>query len=296
MSQFSATDFDAASYFNNRPSYPDSFYDLIDQYHQGPRKLAIDVGCGPGVATYQLAARLNSFDNIVGTDVSNTMIQRARSRKNDNPDKYTQVSFEVSSSDDFSFLPKDQIDNKSLDMVTAGECAHWFDFDKFQKAVSANLRKGGTLAIWGYADAFFPEYPKIDALIIELTYDEEHGLGKLWDQPGRNILKDMYKGLKFDPNLFTDIVEGYSTENELRPNGHAESAPFFMSKFITLSQYQEFIKTWSAYHVWRHLNPDAEEDITDKYVDRILEIYPELSRSSTIQVRWRSFYRFGRAL
>lgn len=298
MSQFSATDFDAKAYFNNRPSYPDSLYDLIDQYHRGSRKLAVDVGCGPGVATFQLAARLNSFDKIIGTDVSNTMVERARSRKNDNSGKYTQVSFEVSSAESFSFLSTSQIDNKSLDMITAVECAHWFDFDKFQRAAAANLRKGGTFAIWGYSDAFFPEYPKIDSLIMELTYDEEHGFGKYWDQPGHTILRSMYRDLHLDSNLFMDVQVGYFMEDEIRSKEHVknEPVPFFMSKFITLGQYQEFLKTWSGYHTWRHLHPNAEKDITDEFIDRILEVYPELSRSSTVQVCWRSFYKFARAL
>ncbi|CAR26529.1 hypothetical protein ZYGR_0H03430 [Zygosaccharomyces rouxii] len=298
MSQFSATDFDAKAYFNHRPTYPDSFYDLIDRFHQGPRKLAVDVGCGPGVATFQLSARLNSFDKIIGTDVSSTMVKRARSWINDDPDKFTRVSFEVSPAESFEFLPTDQINKKSLDLITAVECVHWFDFDKFQRAAASNLRKGGTFAMWGYSDAFFPEYPKIDSLIINLTYDENNGLGKYWDQPGHSILRNMYKDLHLDTNLFTDIEEAFFMEDEIRSKEHVKSepVPFFMSKFVTLSQYQEFIKTWSGYHTWRQLHPNAEKDITDEFVDRILEIYPELSRSSRVQVCWRSFYKFARAL
>lgn len=297
MSQFSAKDFDAKAYFSNRPIYPDSFYDLIDKYHKGPRKIAVDVGCGPGVATFQLAARLNSFDKIIGTDISNTMVERARRLKREDPDKFSRVSFEVSPADKFEFSPTNRVGIKSVDMITAVECAHWFDFDRFQKAAASNLRKGGTLAIWGYSDAFFPEYPKIDALIMELTYDENDGCGKYWDQPGRNILRDMYRGLHLDTKLFTDIDEQYYTADEIRSKEHVngEPVPFFMSTFVTLGQYQEFVKTWSGYHTWRQSNPNAKKDITDVFVDRALECYPELSKSSRIQVCWRTFYKFARA-
>lgn len=104
MSVFSEKDFDAKNYSSNRPSYPDDFYRVLDEYHEGPRNRLIDVGCGPGVATFQLADKLRPFTQIVGTDISNTMVEKARSHKEKNPVKYEAVTFEVSSADDFSFL------------------------------------------------------------------------------------------------------------------------------------------------------------------------------------------------
>lgn len=296
MSQFAAADFDAQAYFSNRPTYPDSFYDVLDHYHKGPRRLLVDVGCGPGVATFQLASRLNSFDEIVGTDVSSTMVERARIWKSRKSNEFANVSFEISSADDFTFLKADKANKHACDMITAVECAHWFDFNKFQKVAAENLRKGGTLAIWGYGDAFFPEFPKIDELIMDLTYGENE-LGPYWDQPGRNYLKNLYQDLRLDETLFRDIEDEIFTETDVRSKEHVhtEPVPLFMSKFVTLDEYLGFVRTWSSYHTWKKNHPQTE-DIGDQFVKRVLDMYPELSRTSRIQVCHKTFYKLARAM
>lgn len=297
MSQFSAADFDAKAYFSYRPTYPDSFYSLLDRYHEGRRKLAVDVGCGPGVATFQLADRLNSFDQIIGTDISSTMVERANVWKNSEPDKFARVSFGVSSAEEFAFLGSDLEDKRACDLITAVECAHWLDFSKFQKAASVNLRKGGTLAVWGYGDAFFPEFPKIDQLILDLTYDEGQ-LGPYWDQPGRTYLKNLYQDLRMDDTIFTDIEDVVFTEEDIRSKDYvnSEPVPLFMSKPVTLQEYKYYIYTWSAYHSWKKDHPYPHHDIGDEFVDQVLKLYPELSRTTKIQICWKTFYKFARAL
>lgn len=287
MSAFSEKDFDAKSYSSSRPSYPDEFYRVIDEYHVGARNRLIDVGCGPGVATFQLADKLKPFNQIFGTDISNTMVERARGRKRENFEKYEGVNFEVSPADDFSFLKGP--DNK-CDMVTAVQCVHWLDFDSFQKSVAAVLREGGTFVIWGYADPIFPEYPKLDALLDDFSYGPDH-LGPYWES-GRQILRNLLRDLHLNTELFTDFQEACFNIDYIRSN---QTDPLLIKRTITLAQFQDYLKTWSAFHSWRKKHP-RERDITEGFVNRVLQLYPHLTNQSKLQVVWKSFYKMCKKL
>ncbi|CAR31107.1 ZYRO0E10032p [Zygosaccharomyces rouxii] len=287
MSAFSEKDFDAKSYSSSRPSYPDEFYRVIDEYHVGARNRLIDVGCGPGVATFQLADKLKPFNQIFGTDISNTMVERARGRKGENFEKYEGVNFEVSPGDDFSFLKGP--DNK-CDMVTAVQCVHWLDFDSFQKSVAAVLREGGTFVIWGYADPIFPEYPKLDALLDDFSYGPDH-LGPYWES-GRQILRNLLRDLHLNTELFTDFQEACFNIDYIRSN---QTDPLLIKRTITLAQFQDYLKTWSAFHSWKKSH-SQERDITEGFVDRVQQLYPHLTKRSKFQVVWKSFYKLCRKL
>lgn len=291
MSAFAEKDFDAKGYSNNRPSYPDSFYKLLDQYHLGPRNLLIDVGCGPGTATFQMAEKLSSFRQIIGTDISATMVDRARSRKAEHPENYSRVSFEVSPADDFSFLKNRDANQQNCDFVTAVQCVHWLDFEKFQKAVATVLRKNGTLAVWGNADPIFPDYPKVDSVLAEFTYGQKY-LGPYWD-PGRQILRNLLKDYQMDKTLFTDFKEACLDGNFIRsePNN-----PLLVAKTLTLASVQAYVRTWSSYHFWRKKNPGAKKDISEQFADQVLQLYPQMTKDTRLQVVWKSFYKLSRRL
>lgn len=291
MSVFSAKDFNAQRYSTIRPTYPDSFYEVLSKYHQGPREMLIDVGCGPGTATFQLADCLNSFEKLIGTDLSSTMVENARATQEQNADKYANVSFVQSPAESFEFLGRNAYKQK-CDMITAVECAHWFDFEKFQSAAAANLRAGGTLAIWGYGDFFFPDYPKLDFEIDDLTFGEDK-FGPYWQQPGRNIACEMLKDLHYDSRWFSDAEEVYYYKEDLKGKG-PKSTPLFMYKRLTLTDLKEYIKTWSGYHSWQKDHPKPEKDITDIFIERVKELYPELKDESEVQITWRTFWMFAR--
>lgn len=287
MSTFSEKDFSASDYSRSRPSYPDKFYEVVDEYHEGVRDRLIDVGCGPGIATFQLADKLKPFKQIIGTDISGTMIERAKSHREENPEKYGAVTFEVSHADDFGFLKNP---DEKCDMVTAVQCVHWLDFESFQKSVAAVLRKGGTFVIWGYADPIFPAYPKLDALLNNFTYGPDH-LGPYWE-PGRQILRNLLRDFHLKDELFTDFKEACFDMDYIRTN---PTDPLLIEGTVTLSQFQDYLKTWSAFHSWRKIH-QQERDITENFVDNVKLLYPQLKKQSKLQVVWKSFYKLCRKL
>ncbi|CAI4038644.1 hypothetical protein SMKI_05G2590 [Saccharomyces mikatae IFO 1815] len=297
MSTFSASDFNSKRYSSSRPSYPSEFYKIIDEYHKGERNLLVDVGCGPGTATLQMVKELKPFDQIIGSDLSATMIKTAEIIKNGSPDTYKNVSFRVSPSDNFEFLGSGLVDKQKVDMITAVECAHWFDFDKFLQSVYANLRKDGTIAIWGYADPVFPEYPEFDELMIEVPYGKD-ALGPYWEQPGRARLRTMLKNSNLDPVRFHDIQVSYFNAKDVRNKERLHQnteKPLFIRKQITLVEFAEYIRTWSAYHQWKQDPKNRDKkDIADWFIEESLRRRPELTANTKVEVVWNTFYKFGR--
>ncbi|EJS43945.1 tmt1p [Saccharomyces arboricola H-6] len=299
MSAFSASDFNSKRYSASRPSYPSEFYTIIDEYHDGKRELLVDVGCGPGTATLQMAKELKPFDQIIGSDLSATMIETAKAIRQESPSVYKNVSFEISPSDDFDFLGADSVDKQKVDMITAVECAHWFDFDKFQCSVYANLRKDGTIAIWGYADPIFPNYPEFDELMIEVPYGKET-LGPYWEQPGRSRLRNMLKDATLDPERFHHIQVSYFHAKDIRDAAKLHQyteKPLLIRKEITLVEFAQYVRTWSAYHQWKQdpKNKD-KQDVADWFVEESLKKRPELSVTTKIEVVWNTFYKLGKRI
>jgi len=295
MSQFSESDIGANDYSTARPDYPPNFYDFLSRYHSGYNSQLVDVGCGPGTATFQLVKWLPEFSKITGTDLSPPMISKASelatrasktSQQEDSQGK--QIEFHVSSSTDFSFLQ-----GKSCDMITAAECAHWFDFNAFQSAAAETLSAHGTIAIWGYIDSVLERYPDTDALMLDLQYGDDK-LGPYWDQPGRDILRGLLQDRHLDPTLYERIQESHVVARELT-SAATQDFPLRITKEMPLSRYLAYLKTCSAYHAWKKdpQNRDSP-DPCDELIATIQKMHPELKDLNyKVRVLWSSFYKVG---
>lgn len=115
---------DAANYAKLRLQYSDDLYQMITSYHTSTEdsKLGtvVDVGCGPGVASFQLA---EYFETVIGVDPSEGMINTARSRlaASGGEKDAKNVRFELSTAED---IDPALIPDASVDVITAATCAH----------------------------------------------------------------------------------------------------------------------------------------------------------------------------
>ncbi|CCF56558.1 hypothetical protein KAFR_0B02610 [Kazachstania africana CBS 2517] len=292
MSTFSIGNFDTEHYCRSRPSYPTELYKLINDYHKGTHEVLVDVGCGPGIATFQLAKELGSFEMMYGTDISPRMIQVAKSQN-----MYGErLKFVVAPCYNFDFIePHDKID-----MITAAECAHWFDFNRFQTISAQKLRKNGTLAIWGYVDPIFIDFPHLDQANTDFLCAEDQ-LGSYWQQPGRSILRDTLKNTPLDPELYGDIREKTIDPRWLRDTaklGRDKSTKqSIVCKKMTLQEYKDYLKSSSAYHSWKQDATNKNKtDICDAFIRELCHQEPTLGSISTFRVAWLTFYKIGRRL
>ena len=111
------------------------------------------------------------FDRVIGTDPSPGMIKQAQEKNTSSNVEFRQASAESS-----SFLKDGEVD-----CVIAAQAAHWFDYEKLWPELRRILRKGGTVAFWGYKDPALVDYPKATKILDRNTYGEDpETLGPYW--------------------------------------------------------------------------------------------------------------------
>lgn len=128
-------------YAASRPGFPAPFYDRLDGIVPLRGIRALDLGTGPGTIALELAARGSS---VVGIDTSGEQIAAAR-RVAAERDLEGATEFGVGRAEDTG------LDGGAFDLVTAGQCWHWFDSAVTLGEVRRVLRPGGALAIAYYS-------------------------------------------------------------------------------------------------------------------------------------------------
>jgi SAM-dependent methyltransferase len=150
-----------------------------------------------------------SFEHTTALDPSAKMVSIGLQ-----PDASTKkhISYAVGSAEDLSSLPA-----HSVDLVVAGQAAHWFDHQRAWSQIGHVLRPGGTVAyvvsrsllllvfvaVWwrrtntqGYGEMFFPTRPRLNRLISE-HQGGAAALGPHWSQPGRRIVEGLLDAVPF---------------------------------------------------------------------------------------------------
>ncbi|MBX3271679.1 MAG: methyltransferase domain-containing protein [Sandaracinaceae bacterium] len=149
--RFSAT---VEDYERARPDYPASLFDwILEDGALGPGATVIDVGCGTGIATRQLAARGLS---VIGADPNDAMLAAARRAGGE---RVTFVSTDAETLD---------VGGARADAITGFQCFHWIDLDRALPRMRAVLRPGGRIyAVWNLRDARDPLMAAYEALLLE---------------------------------------------------------------------------------------------------------------------------------
>lgn len=128
-------------YADHRPGFPASFYQRLDGVICLRESRALDLATGPGTIALELGAR-GSF--VVGIDRSAEQIATAtRLAKERGLDD--RVRFRIANAEHTGE------DAGSFDLVTAGQCWHWFDRGAALEEIRRVLRPSGVLAIASYS-------------------------------------------------------------------------------------------------------------------------------------------------
>ncbi|RDL38876.1 S-adenosyl-L-methionine-dependent methyltransferase [Venustampulla echinocandica] len=279
MATFAKASFNAASYATFRPTYPPQLYKKVLSYHRGPSSLLLDLGCGHGLISREFAP---FFTRVLGTDPSPSMVEQAKSST---PSSLLNISFRQASAEDLSF-----VEDGTLDMVVAGQAAHWFDYKKVWPELARKMRKGATLAFWGYKDNYFVDYPKATSIMDEYCYGEKT-MGPYWEQPGRQILRDLYRDIVPPEDQWEDITR---TEYEPRMMGKGSGiGELLMYRRMKLGEIEGYTRTFSSFHAWAAAHPEEKArkdggkgDILDEMFDKMLEAEPEWREKGD---NWRDF-------
>jgi ubiquinone/menaquinone biosynthesis C-methylase UbiE len=127
-----------SDYAEHRAGFPQSFYDrLLTDGLDIEGKALVDLGTGTGTLARGFARR---GANVIGIDPSSQMLESARqaAHADASPPSFRSGTAEATG-----------LKTDSIDVVTAGQCWHWFNRPTAAAEAARILRPGGTLII-GY--------------------------------------------------------------------------------------------------------------------------------------------------
>lgn len=236
----------AEQYARHRPVYPGPLFDYLAGL-AADRALAWDCGTGNGQAAVELARR---FDQVIATDASSEQIKNAFQAKG--------VDYRAEPAEATSISPA------SVDLVTAGTAAHWFEFDAFYAEVRRVSKPKGIIALWTY---HLPSIaPAIDAWLEHYFRSTLNGY---W--PERiSYLDQRYRTLPFPFEEFTP-------------------KPFSMHTRWDFECFVGFLASWSGTMNYCEQNG---EDSFGRETDAMKLLWGN-PRSQKI-VTWNLHFRIGR--
>lgn len=125
----------AADYSTYRATYPDELFERLDAFDVGREgQSVLDLGTGTGFLARPLVRR---GCTVVGCDVDRELLVEGRTASSSsNGPAYVRARAEHCPFDDDAF-----------DVVTAGQCWHWFDRERATREVRRVLVPGGRLVI-----------------------------------------------------------------------------------------------------------------------------------------------------
>lgn len=161
------------AYARFRPQYPVQLAAYLASVSPS-RFLAVDIGCGNGQLTEQLAAH---FTSVVGLDPSQDQIAHAQAQEN--------VSYGCANAEDLPLLAR------SASLITAAQAAHWFDLPRFYAEVRRVAEPGAILALISYGVLQMPG--ELGARFNQFYRDE---IGPYWPAE-RKLVDSGYATLDF---------------------------------------------------------------------------------------------------
>ncbi|RWS21793.1 putative methyltransferase-like protein [Leptotrombidium deliense] len=195
--------------------------------------LAVDVGAGTGQCTSLLQPY---FDDVYGFDISEEQINQAIGHNN-----FSNVHYAVSPSEK---LP---LEDKSVDLITACQCMHWFDCDLFFKEVQRVLKPNGVLAVIGYTMK--------NIQVIQMSNVDTH--------LDANILCNIYNGelmqKYFEVNRLKHLDDGYIDIDF--PFKDVSRKQIFVDKIVTAEDCVDYVHSWSGFRRCFEHNPFAASNL-----------------------------------
>lgn len=261
------------AYAKGRPDYHPAFYkNIIDDHTAtgGQLDTIVDLGCGPGNVARALSPH---FAHAFGFDPSEGMIATARS-KGGLTSTSEPICFEISSAEDLGTSLSPPVQDGSVDLITAGNAAHWFNLQEFWQTAARVLKPKGSVIFWANGKTrLHPSVPNAAAIDQAMDDLEEEYL-KPYFAEGNMMTRDRYQGLQL-PWTIDSPQSGFDesafVRKEWSPPEDINDLPQ-----ISLVALEKIIATMSPATRWREAHPETsgtEQDVVKIYrrtVERLL--------------------------
>ncbi|KAJ7318222.1 S-adenosyl-L-methionine-dependent methyltransferase [Mycena albidolilacea] len=293
MATFAKSSYDSGSYAASRPTYPRLLYDVVMRFHsegqhnEGSDRWhrAVDLGCGTGQATIELLANDRpGFQSVIALDPSSNMVQVAQESI---PEPFKSlVEFRQSTAEDLSF-----IQDGTVDMVTAAQSAHWFDWNQVWPELQRILKPGGTFAFWGYSGLRLAQHPELTPLITAYSQgtDPATSLGPHWE-PKRKILDNHFLDIAAPARGWADLTRVFYTGAHY-PALPAPHEDVILRKRMTWGGgLANYLSTYSSLHRYHDRFPADRErvdgDIATRFRRTLMEAVGTTEETAMVEVEW----------
>jgi len=233
------------AYARFRPDYPSELAAILAEYATS-RALAVDVGCGNGQLTTLLAS---AFDEVVGLDPSADQIANAPRRE--------RVRFLCAPAER---LP---LPDRSANLITAAQAAHWFDIDAFYAQARRVLVPSGALALIAYG--VIEADGDVGRALAHFYHDV---IGPYWP-PERRHVEAGYRSLPF-------------------PFSEAAAPKIAMTKTWSLTDLLGYVGTWSAV---RNAEASLGGEPLEAFASTVSEAWGDPGQRR--EIRWPLSMRIG---
>lgn len=220
----------ASIYAQFRPGYPAQLFDFL--FENCPTiDRAWDCATGNGQIAAELSAR---FQQVDATDISENQLKNAVQKPN--------IRYQLGQAESPEFP------DQSFDLITVGQAAHWFDFERFYPEVGRVLKPGGMLALVGYN--LLRVDGSVEAVIEHFYHHILHGC---WDSE-RHLVEKAYTTIPF-PFQEIPFPEIYTTYS------------------WTVEQLLGYLGTWSA--VQHFIRKNGYHPIEEAFTAQLKSVWPE---------------------
>ncbi|KZO94501.1 S-adenosyl-L-methionine-dependent methyltransferase [Calocera viscosa TUFC12733] len=185
--------------------YPERLYTKVFDFHEAghqPFRRCVDLGCGDGGSTLTLASK---FEQVIGIDSNPELLRATRIRLANLPPNESRGEiqyFGIHAENLYNF------GDRSVDMVTAAQSAHYFTYPDIWTEIARVLRPGGTVAFWSYPTLMLPDSTTNrfwnDKLLEFIHGRTPDRLGLHWPQPAHMYLWSHYHKLPRPPRDLFD--------------------------------------------------------------------------------------------
>ena len=212
----------AHAYARHRPLYPRELF-LWLASNAPNRSLAWDAGTGNGQVAVALAEH---FERVIATDASSDQLTHAIAHE--------RVEYRNEP------VGHASLRDASVDSITAGAAAHWFDLEGFYRDVRRVAKSGALVALFSYGPRDFS-----DPLVRHFTEDV---LAGYWPERIQYV-HDRYTTIPF-------------------PFEEVAAPPFVMTAEWNLYELLAFLETWSASQRYLHERGTRATDVIAQDVAR----------------------------
>lgn len=253
-------------YASARRDYHPKLYQAVIDHHVstgGQLDTLIDIGCGPGNVTRSLAPH---FAHAIGLDPSEGMLTTARAQAVDTLTSASEpVRFELSTAEELgTTLARNPVQEGSVDLIAAGNAAHWFDLSGFWPAAARVLKPGGTVALWtsGSIKAH-PTLPNAEAINRVMEEHRDNEL-RAYITAGNLIARNSYRDLPLPWTIPMPVPEFPQSAFFRKAWGPSEGPFFAIEGEVDMDTFEKMLATGSPETRWRQDHPDlvgTEKDV-----------------------------------